>query len=238
MTKKQIELKERLLRTIGKGNGNIKENEDGTKTFEISSEQRTAKMTVKEGSLVEYKISGFDGNGSEQTLKATQVVKFENAVATVEDDIDSAKRMAEYEKMKEEYLAEQERERQARRNAPETVKSDYLDSLIRKAPTESSIAERYVISSYNHSRDNGYKLIDFNDLPIRLENEIEEMVEILDKAQIKEIGISQPSTALINYLSIFDENGWKVNGMFKELKTVDYSKERQEVSGVRLERAA
>ena len=238
MTKKQNELKERLISTIKKGNGATKHNADGTKTFEVRSQKHTAKMITKDDELVEYRILGFDWTNNEQILKANQVIKFENAVMTVEDDIEDAKYRAEYEKRQKEYLAELEREKEIRRNAPDTIKSDYLDNLILTTSVNCSLAEKYILSNYKKSRDNGFKLINFSDLPVQLEKEINEMAKILDESGIKEIGISEASTALIKNLDIFNEYGWRVNGMFKEQKPSYYSSDFEEVNGVRLEKIA
>lgn len=126
-----------------------------------------------------------------------------------------------------------------KRNTLETIKSDYLENLSLTTSADSSMAEKYILRNYNNSRKNGYKLIDFSELPMGLENEIKEMVRILDESGIKEIGISESSTDLIKNLNIFDGHGWKVNGMFKEQKPSSFDPSKmEEVNGVKLERVA
>ena len=232
MTKLQNELKTKMEELIQSCKGVRWESAEGNITLSVDYKAIRAFMNIsKDGEVLNYSV--VDG-GEEKELTSRQTVTFKKMVDRIED----LHKADENRKRIQEGIEQQRKERKVRikerHNDPETVHDSYLDEYF-KDLDQLKPYESYIYRNYEESRDNGYKILDLNDLPADT-SKIEILVELLNKTKFSKIGVSHRSSGLQDSLFEFDRLGWKVNGMFHETKDNGWRDERKEVHGLVLER--
>lgn len=98
-------------------------------------------------------------------------------------------------------------------NNQETYKNEYFDELVKDKDRKPSCGEWSVTANYFDSKQKGYNVLTLEDLNLWKDNDYKEFMDILDKGNVKELVLADKSTALMEYLTKFDEYGWEMKGM-------------------------
>lgn len=117
-----------------------------------------------------------------------------------------------------------------RRNSKETVKSEYLESLVNVNYSDGFTYQ--LKEAYKEARKNGYKILSLYSLP-HYEISAQEVADEFNKTGLNEIGIETLGSDGAEILNELEEYGWKLDGTYTELLD-DGSYELQEVFGFKL----